>query len=146
LKRKEGEFDFKWVITNKDYEVEAEWAPKDLNDGIETTLGASVKYTPTKDANKWEASANVQSGGFDMGPVKPYFGLHFETNHNAEHEVKAHENLVYEKDFNVASSMVVDVGNKKLKEAQGILAWKNQEFGQLWFRSNCKARFMGLGW
>jgi len=25
LKRKEGEFDLKWVATNKDYEVNAEW-------------------------------------------------------------------------------------------------------------------------
>lgn len=112
LKRKEGEFDLKWVITNKDYEVGAEWAPKDLNDGIETTLGASAKYTPKEGGDQWEAEANVQSGGFDMGPIKPHFGLVFNTNNKSEHEVRAHENLVYEKDFNVASSMVVDVGNR----------------------------------
>jgi len=38
LKRTEGEFDLKWVITNKDYEVNADWTPKDLNDGMETQI------------------------------------------------------------------------------------------------------------
>mgnify|MGYP006110429167 CR=1 FL=1 len=108
MKRKEGEFDLKAVVTNKDYELAADWAPKDLNDGIETTLGASVKFTP-KDTIEWEGEASVQSGGFDMGPVRPHFGLHFNTNHKSEHEVRNHFNLVYEKDFNVASNMVVNV-------------------------------------
>ena len=38
--RKEGEFDLKWTVTNKDYEFNGDWAPKDLNDGVETVLSS----------------------------------------------------------------------------------------------------------
>lgn len=116
-KRKEGEFDLKAVATNKDYEVEVQWAPKDLNDGIETTLAASVKMTPSKEAMKWEAEAKVASGGFEMGPIRPHFDLNFSTNNKSEHEVTIQENMVYEKDINIASSTTVDINSKSLTSA-----------------------------
>jgi len=81
-----------------------------------------------------------------MGPIRPHFGLQFNSNHKSEHEVEIHENLIYEKDINIASRTVVNVNDKKLAEAQGMLAWKNQEWGQVWFRSNCLKNYMGLGW
>jgi len=113
---------------------------------METKITSSVKVTPKADKNEWEASAGVISGGHNLGPVVANVGLTFNTNHSSEHEVEIHENLVYEKDFNIASRTVVSVGDKKISEAQGLLAWKNQEWGQVWFRSNCLANFMGLGW
>lgn len=116
-KRKEGEFDLKVVATNKDYEAEVQWAPKDLNDGIETKLTGSVKFTPTTDAMKWDAEAKVASGGFEMGPIRPHFDLDFKTNNKSEHEVTFKENMVYEKDINVGSSTTVDVNGKSLKSA-----------------------------
>ena len=41
---------------------------------------------------------------------------------------------------------MIDVNNKSLKEAHGIIAWKNQEWGAAWLRSNCLNRYIGLGW
>lgn len=117
LKRHEGEFDLKWVATNKDYEVEADWAPKDLNDGIATNLVAGLKMTPKADTMEWSANAEVHTGGFDMGPVKPHVGLIFNTNHKSEHEVTINENLVYEKDINVASSTTINVNDKSIDSA-----------------------------
>ena len=38
------------------------------------------------------------------------------------------------------------MNNKSLQSAQGILAWKNQEWGAAWLRSNCLKRYVGLGW
>jgi len=115
--RKEGEFDLKWTVTNKDYEFNGDWAPKDLNDGVETVLSSQVKFTPKGDAIEYEYSAGVKRGGDDMGPIRPHFGVQFNSNHNQEHEVEIHENLVYEKDINIASRTVINVGDKKIAEA-----------------------------
>ena len=52
-----------------------------------------------------------------MGPIRPHFGVQFNSNHNQEHEVEIHENLVYEKDINIASRTVINVGDKKISEA-----------------------------
>jgi len=86
---------------------------------METTLLSNVKLTPKPDSVNWEASAGVNNGGHKMGPIVPYFGLNFTTNHNKEHEVEAHENIVYEKDIHVSSRAVFDVANKSVSEAQG---------------------------
>lgn len=117
LKRHEGEFDLKWVATNKDYEVEADWAPKDLNDGINTNLVAGLKMTPTADAMKWDANAEVHTGGHELGPIRAHLDLEFNTNHKSEHEVTIKENFVYEKDINVASSSTINVNDKSLASA-----------------------------
>ena len=79
-KRKEGDFDLKVVATNKDCEYQVDWAPKDLNDGIETTLSLNSKMTPKPDAMNWTAEANVHTGGFEMGPIRPHLGLFLKTN------------------------------------------------------------------
>ena len=51
-----------------------------------------------------------------MGPIVSHFGIHLNTNHKKENEIEAHENLVYEKDFNIASRTVFNVGDKKISE------------------------------
>jgi len=96
---------------------------------METVIKTTSKFTPKSDKVEWEASAGFVNGGHKLGPVVPHFGVTFNTNHKSEHEVEVHENLVYEKDFNIASRTVVSVGDKKISEAQGLLAWKNQEWG-----------------
>lgn len=73
--------------------------------------------TPTTDAMNWEAEAKVATGGFEMGPIRPHFDLNFKTNNKSEHEVTIQENMVYEKDINVASTTVIDVNSRGLKSA-----------------------------
>jgi hypothetical protein len=75
LKRTEGEFDLKWVVTNKDYEFTNEWKPKDLNDGMETVIDTGFKIVPKGDALDWCAKFGVKNSGHKMGPVVPFFGF-----------------------------------------------------------------------
>lgn len=94
----------------------------------------------------WEGTVGVHSSGIVAGPTVNHVGLDFSTNRAGEHELSLQQTHVYEKDFVAASNTVIDVNNKKLGSAFGILQWRNQEWGQAWFRSNCMANFMGLGW
>lgn len=81
-----------------------------------------------------------------MGPVVPHWALSFKTNQKNDHIIFGGANIVYEKDIHVASKVDYNMKDSKMTYAGGILAWKNQEWGQLWFRSNCLSNFMGLGW
>jgi hypothetical protein len=81
-KRTEGEVDFKGTWTSKDESWEAQWQPADLNkDGTETTFTHEGKFTPNAKEHEWEGKLGVQTGGFEIGPIKPYIGVEFETNH-----------------------------------------------------------------
>jgi len=66
---------------------------------------------------EWEGHTGFHNGGNKMGPIVPHFGVHFCSNHKSEHEITAHENIVYEKDVNIASRAVFSVNDKKLSEA-----------------------------
>lgn len=55
----------------------------------------------------------------------PHVGLHYNRDKEKKQSVEFHENVVYEKDFNIASRTVFSIDEKKISEAQGCLAWKN---------------------
>lgn len=80
LKRTEGEFDLKWVVTSKDYEFTNDWKPKDLNDGMETVVSSGLKIVPKGDTIDWSAKFGVNNSGHKLGPIVPYFGFQFDTN------------------------------------------------------------------
>jgi len=115
VKRNEGEYDYKGTWTSKDESWEANWRPADLNkDGTETTITHTGKIVPNAKEHAWEGSVGVQTGGFELGPIKPYLGLQFDTNNKKEHTVEINHNFVYEKDFHVGSATTIDVNNKSL--------------------------------
>ena len=71
----------KWTVTNKDYQFNGDWAPADLNNGVETQLNGEVKFTPKADSVDYEYSAGVRRSGDDLGPVRLHAGLIFNSNH-----------------------------------------------------------------
>lgn len=120
--------------------------PKDLNDGMNTELISKVKFTPKPEAMEWEAQVDVKNGGKKMGPIVPHWAASFVTDHKSKNVGMFHANLVYEKDINLATKIDYSLKDSKMNYCGGILAWKNQEWGQLWLRSNCMSNFHGIGW
>lgn len=66
--------------------------PEGMNkDGVKGCFEVEGK-TNFKD-DSWDASAHMCSGGFEMGPMKPWSTLKFATNNASEHEVTYTQNL-----------------------------------------------------
>jgi hypothetical protein len=132
----------KLTATNKDYALELEYNPADLNkDGLHSSLEVEAKCTPVK--GDWEGKVEFKVGGYELGPIKSWTELQFETN-KAQNHVLTHSQNFNMDDFHVAYKCVGDLGTKSLSEAYGILAVKNS-LGDFWFRSNCLSKVLGLG-
>lgn len=96
-----SEWDAKIVSSNKEHEMDLEWKPTDLNkDGQKVELGIEAKCQPIP--NTWSGELQLKAGGFELGPIKPWTTLKFATNDKLAHTLEYTQNLVYDKDFNLA--------------------------------------------
>ena len=96
-----SELEAKLVSSNKEHEVDLEWKPSDLNkDGQKVEFELEAKCQPIP--NTWSGEVEVKAGGFDLGPITPWSTLRFATNSKQAHSFKYTQNLVYEKEFNLA--------------------------------------------
>jgi len=142
---KDGSGSTKFTASNKDFAVDREWAPEDLNkDGMHSTIELEGKWTPAK--SDWEGKLEWKIGGMKMGPIVPWTELQVDTNKAKDHTVTYSQNLVYENNFHCAWKLVGGAKEKKLTEAYGLLAWNTSEMGDLYFRSNCLKNIVALGW
>lgn len=144
FKRVAGEHEIKATFTNKDFTVEWNWEPSDLNkEGMNGNLEVEAKCTPAK--NDWEAKAEFKVGGFSMGPLTPWSEFQFNTNKGGDHLLTYSQNLVYENDFHCAWKTEYDMTKSALANAYGYFAWRQDANTWWWFRSNCLNKFVGLG-
>lgn len=61
----------KLTATNKDYALELEYNPADLNkDGLHSSLEVEAKCTPVK--GDWEGKVEFKVGGYELGPIKSW--------------------------------------------------------------------------
>jgi hypothetical protein len=61
----------KWTFSNKDFGLEWNFAPEQLNkDGMHGELEVETKCNPVK--AEWEAKAEFKTGGFELGPITPW--------------------------------------------------------------------------
>jgi hypothetical protein len=138
----ENDLETKVTVSNKDFKLEAEWQPADLNKDMHFSAEVESKIVPAK--SEWEAKLEVKAGGMEVGPMRPWTELQFDTNQAKEHTLTFSQNLQMD-DFHVGYNLVGDVNNSSLSKAWAQLAWRNSGFGDIYMRAN-KARFVGLGW
>lgn len=144
FKRVEGEHEIKTTFSNKDFTVEWNWEPSDLNkEGMNGNVEIEAKCIPAK--NDWEAKGEFKVGGFSMGPLSPWSEFEFSTNKAGEHNFTYSQNVVYEKDVNVAWKTQFDLKKSSMSACYGWIAWRQDAANWWWFRSNCLNRFVGLG-
>lgn len=59
------------TVSNKEFVLGSTWHPADFNNnGQHTSVEAEAKCNPGK--QDWEFKAEAQTGGFELGPVKPW--------------------------------------------------------------------------
>ena len=76
--------DVKLTISNKDFTLQSEWEPADLNkDGQHSSIDVEAKCTPAKD--DWEAKVEFKIGGMKVGPMVPWTEFQLDTNKAQEH-------------------------------------------------------------
>ena len=86
LKWKALDGDWKFVGSNKDYTAEAEFEPAALNsNGMHGSVEVEAKCTPGK--QDWEGKAEFKVGGVELGPIKSWTELQFETNKAQDHSL-----------------------------------------------------------
>lgn len=118
-------------------------------DGVNTTFAHEGTVTPVAGSNgnnTIAAAVTVQTGGYELGPIKPWFTAAYNYNSDKSRELEQTGNFVYEKDFHLGYKVNVDLVGKALTSAFGVLAVKNQEWGAAWLRTNCSQKFVALGW
>jgi len=138
----DGQLANKVTVTNKDKAWEIAYSPTTLNkDGVVTEFSHDGKFTPSATGEtKYENTLSAQTGGYELGPIKPYVTAAFNLVKNGNKKERTFEqtaNFVYEKDWNLGYKVELDVAEKTLSSAYGLLAWKNQEWGAAWLRTNC---------
>jgi len=139
----------KITVTNKDKAWEFTYAPESLNEnGVQTEFANEGNFAPsgTEEKNAYNASISAQTGGYELGPIRPWIRAQFNWNNKNERDLEQTANFVYEKDFHCAYKVNVDLVGKALTSAFGVLAVKNQEWGAAWLRTNCSQKFVALGW
>ena len=139
------EHEFKFVPSSKDYTAEWEYEPSQLNkDGVHASVSLEGSCAPL--AHEYKGKAEFKLGGFKVGPLSPWTELQYDRNttgSSTENLMTASQNVVYQ-DYHVAWKAVADLDQKKLTEAYGVLALKNEK-GDFYLRSNCLNRLVGLG-
>lgn len=132
------------MSSNKQYEFELKFNPKDLNtNGQEVQFKVEAQCNPK--AKEWEGQFEVNSGGFALGPVLPWTNIEFKTNNKGEKFLEYAQNLQIEKDYHLGWKLVGDLGQQKLKSAYGLLGANLGNHGFWYFRSNCLTRLCAVG-
>jgi len=108
-----NKYGYKVTMSNKDFAFEAKVEPKGLNkDGMHSIVKGDVKYIPA--AENWEGKLEFKVGGYEIGPITPWSELQLDTNKAKNHMVTYSQNLLMEKNFNLAWKLVGDVNKNKL--------------------------------
>lgn len=135
-----NENSIKLTATNKDFGFEYDFNPEDLNkDGMHCQLEVEGKYMPAK--SDCSGKAEFKIGGFEIGPLKPWTEIQFDTNKSLNHELTFSQNLNMD-DYNVAYKAITDM--KTLTSAYGAFAVKNKT-GDFFIRANLLNKFVGVG-
>jgi len=139
-----NQYQTKVVASNKDFTLNVEATPKQLNNGeVSTTVEVEGKIVPAK--NEWEGKVHAKVGNFKMGPVTSFSNFEFNTNQASNHGLVWAQNLVFQ-NYHCAFKTDVNLVNKSFNNCYGVLAAMNTEYGNWYFRSNCLQRFVGVGW
>jgi hypothetical protein len=65
-----NQYEMKITSSNKDFTLEMNAAPTNLNKDMNTSFHSEAKCTPQK--SDWEVKMSAKVGGFKLGPVVPY--------------------------------------------------------------------------
>jgi hypothetical protein len=80
----EKRFSTKVTASNKDFQVEVQGRPKNLNTDKEVEFKVEAKVVPQSE--NWDAKLEAKLGGIEVGPIKPWTEVEFKTNKAKQHQ------------------------------------------------------------